>query len=594
MTAPPTLLISRCPRRLGVDWTNASSWLGGAPRLGRVPWPRGKDEIPLHHAAQIDLADIAVKSPAPGLPVTGSLAFFIGDKGAVVYVPNHMSHPPTVPPADTPELSASGGSQNWRTNLAGQPLYPFWPLDITVLDVPPLEAGGDDDDDDIDERVAAHEAAQIAAIAKHVTRREFNLSCEQAFFGAPIPDWWQTAIHYANCLAQQARDMPKVFERTQASLDWARRGLAEAQAKGSSTESEKQASYVKMYEEKLAKLDRLQPGFEALAAKAVAWTKGRDPWAIISPEDQAHLVAISAKANPQFVDFTASHAAYSFDQLKQAMLKALPAAGDATHESLPEAVRQVIDEKRAPRPQWWQSAICFCDCLRLAVRLGVPLASKHIREALERDRRKLDGQQLKSLLASLRRSLHGPSKEAEEIEARIAANEAELEKLGDQEREFRRFVDEAAEWTKGRDPWQFMPPADTGKLSELMERADKEFKPFTSFYASRYLATPEKTTLLTLASADDHAYSTLPERARTFINRNCLLPPNVWHQMFGYPLTIQTAGHDNSDQHLLLQLTYDDLMFWDFGDNGAYQFWISPEDLKKQNWAAVNMTFECH
>jgi len=105
-----------------------------------------------------------------------------------------------------------------------------------------------------------------------VTRREFNLSCEQAFFGPPIPDWWQTAIHYVNGLTQQAREIPKVFERTQASLDWARGGLAEAQAKGGA-EGEKQASYVKMYEANLAKLARLQPGFQALAAEAAALSK---------------------------------------------------------------------------------------------------------------------------------------------------------------------------------------------------------------------------------------------------------------------------------------------------------------------------------
>ena len=315
----------------------------------------------------------------------------------------------------------------------------------------------------------------------------------------------------------------------------------------------------------------------------------------MGPEDQAHLVALSAKANPQFADFTESHAAYSFEQLKQAMLKALPAAGDPAYVSLPESVRQMIEEKRrAPRPQWWHSAIYYCDCLRLAVRLGIPLASKHIREALERDRQKLDELQPKSLLASLRRSLQGTSKEVAEIEARIAANQAQLEKLGNEEREFRRFVEEATEWTKGRDPWEFTPPADTQKLSELLKRADKEFRPFTGVYASRWSAAPETTTLLTLASADEHAYATLPERVRNFINQNCLLPPNVWHQMFGYPLNVQTAADDNSDKHLLLQLTYDDLMFWEFGDNGVYQFWITPEDLKKQHWAAVNMTFECH
>src|SRR3954454_5615584 len=98
MTAPPTLLISRRPRQLGVDWRTACSWLGGAPRLGNIPWPRGKDGIPLHHVAQIDLSDVAVKSRSVGLPATGALAFFVGSAGAVVYVPDHMSHALTLPP----------------------------------------------------------------------------------------------------------------------------------------------------------------------------------------------------------------------------------------------------------------------------------------------------------------------------------------------------------------------------------------------------------------------------------------------------------------------------------------------------------------
>jgi uncharacterized protein YwqG len=45
---------------------------------------------------------------------------------------------------------------------------------------------------------------------------------------------------------------------------------------------------------------------------------------------------------------------------------------------------------------------------------------------------------------------------------------------------------------------------------------------------------------------------------------------------------------------LLLQLVYDDLMEWFFGDVGAFQFWISPDDLKRQRWSRVQVTFESH
>jgi uncharacterized protein YwqG len=36
------------------------------------------------------------------------------------------------------------------------------------------------------------------------------------------------------------------------------------------------------------------------------------------------------------------------------------------------------------------------------------------------------------------------------------------------------------------------------------------------------------------------------------------------------------------------------MMHWRFGDVGAYQFWIRPEDVKARNWPAAQLTFECH
>jgi uncharacterized protein YwqG len=63
--------------------------------------------------------------------------------------------------------------------------------------------------------------------------------------------------------------------------------------------------------------------------------------------------------------------------------------------------------------------------------------------------------------------------------------------------------------------------------------------------------------------------------------------------MFGLGSAIQTALYDHEDDVLLLQLRYDDMMEWRFGDMGAFQFWISPEDLAEQRWDRVTMTFEC-
>jgi hypothetical protein len=36
------------------------------------------------------------------------------------------------------------------------------------------------------------------------------------------------------------------------------------------------------------------------------------------------------------------------------------------------------------------------------------------------------------------------------------------------------------------------------------------------------------------------------------------------------------------------------MMFWSFGDDGVYQFWINRDDLAERNWDAIKPTLECH
>src|SRR5215211_9435493 len=84
-----------------------------------------------------------------------------------------------------------------------------------------------------------------------------------------------------------------------------------------------------------------------------------------------------------------------------------------------------------------------------------------------------------------------------------------------------------------------------------------------------------------MASADAQGYAALPALVRRLISREYLLPVGGWHQMFGRGIEIQGECSAMREQGsiMLLQLTYDDLMRWSFGDNGVYQFWISPTDL---------------
>lgn len=614
MQRPPMILISRRPREIGGDWKNARSWLGGAPRLGELSWPRNDKGAPLHFAAQIDLAEVAEKAPDTPLPKEGSLAFFIGDARMVLFVPDHHAFPPDPAPDGMSDLTTVGGDPRWPFDPQGRALFPFWPIAFTRIQVDgPNGPTTQLDEDDCREECYA---AQSAAIGAHFLRREYNLSSSRVFAGPPIPDWWRCAIHLADELGAAVRSAPNVLQGDQRMLAYTQGKLEEARHAGSETlkppqsgvdpgsggdgalnrllrgfrtfadqnapkpasdpiaqrnigQARRQAAEaitkaeasVALYENRIARLHRLLPGLKEFAAEVADWTRGRDPWSLMTPEDRARLGRYWARKT-EFPEYTGYYGVTPLDYLKQKMFEDLPGADDPTYETLPEDVRAVIAGRRAPRPQWWRPAILFAEELEKKLAGDEP-------HQLESKRRKL--------------AAAGPEKTAAlaELEAQVSA--------------FRRLAKEVSALTRGREPWSPMPAAETALLVEKLERMQKDCREIASSYHVRY-EDFEGTTLVALASADDAAYATLPEHARALINREYLLPIDIPHQMFGFPVFIQgdACAQAEEGKHLLLQLGFDDLMFWSFGDNGDYQFWISPEDLARRNWDAVTMTFECH
>jgi Domain of unknown function (DUF1963) len=386
--------------------------------------------------------------------------------------------------------------------------------------------------------------------------------------------------------------VPGVLKREQDSLAWAHGQVQQARAKGAAEVKQAEAS-VATNESRLAKARALELPFSDFVAEVTAWTAGRDPWDLMAPEDMARLAAYWAR-NPQFPYFTNSWGAVSVDVLKDKMFKALPAAGEAALAALPAAVRDLINAKRAPRPVWWHSALHFASELDVAAERGIALASKSTRDALERDRTKLARLRPDGSLGSLLRMVDGKSQERDELEARIAANEAKLAERRPLEAAFRQFVHETTGWCSGRDPWSFMAPEEIAQFNARLERAAKEFGDFTMAYVQRRREDIEGVTLRTLATADDRGYATLPEQVRALINEECLLPPGGGHQMFGRAIEIQdaAAAMREGGHIMLLQLSHDEMMHWGFGDCGVYHFWISPENLARRNWSAVQMTFE--
>ncbi len=348
-------------------------------------------------------------------------------------------------------------------------------------------------------------------------------------------------------------------------------------------------------ESKIATMHQLQPAFLEFAAEVSGFSKERDPWTLMTSDEMAHLASLWTR-NPEFAAFHFNQGKFPIDYLKNEMFKAIPAADTLAFTAFPVPVRDLINEKRASRPQWWFMAVHFTKRLQEAIRLGVPSAMKWRLDNIAAYRRRLAASQPKGVLAVFRRITSPKSAEVTTLEAEIGKIEAELAKLDQLEITFKQFVEETSNWTRGRDPWSLMQPADVAQLAAQMKRAREEFHDFARYYAPGRREELETIALVTMASADARGYAALPEPVRQLINRDCLLPTGGWHQMFGRGIEIQGDSCAMREQGyiMLLQLTHDDLMQWSFGDNGVYQFWISPADLAKHNWAAVKMTFECH
>ncbi|WP_424362661.1 DUF1963 domain-containing protein [Methylocystis parvus] len=603
----PAIILSRRARHPGPEWWNARSWFGGAPRLGGAQWPRTETGEPMHFLAQIDLAEIAEKAGDAPLPKEGSLAFFVGGKGAVICAPHHMSGPPTQPPAGMADLTTVGGDPEWPLDQKGRALFPFWPMDITRLDVETRE--GDDEWERLD--------AQNAVVGKHFVRRKGSLSPGVIFAGPPIPDWWRCAIYVADQLDAAVRNAPKLMEgerkmlayvqgkledarqqgaaaaeeaqsavdqqgagkgglsrllfglrqavnkdRSNDGLDHARRKVDEANRKAVDAIKKAEAS-VALYASRIEKLHGSLRGLEAFAAEVTEWTRGRDPWSLMGQDDRARLDLYWARMT-EFPEYTVHYGKTTLDYLKTQMFATLPKGDDpAAFAALPANVCEVIAGRLAPRPQWWRTTIVFAEGLEKALAKGEPAGLKSKREQL----------------------VAGGAEKADAL-AKLLAQEAA----------FSQFVTEFAAWAKGRVPWSRMTDDEAAALWARLERLRKEFNDVASTYYFERFETLEGATLVAVATAEDEIYETLPAHARELVNRSYLLPIDIMHQIFGQPVFIQgdACAQAEEGKLLLLQLGFDDLLFWSFGDNGDYQFWISPEDLALRKWHRATMTFECH
>ena len=224
------------------------------------------------------------------------------------------------------------------------------------------------------------------------------------------------------------------------------------------------------------------------------------------------------------------------------------------HAFAASTARQALGD--SPLPTYWQTA------RQLAERLNAAM----------------------SRLDALRASKAKHSASSDALSAFDAGRQAFIE-----------FTEEVGRWSTGRLTWEAMTPDEIQMLTAMHARARQEFGTYSRAYTPNAAKDLETEALRVLARAHDPAaWTALPAPVRELLDQDYQLPVSSWHQMFGRGVDIQGAVEEHRDDYLLLQLVYDDLMEWLFGDVGAFQFWISADALRRREWSRASVTFESH
>lgn len=170
--------------------------------------------------------------------------------------------------------------------------------------------------------------------------------------------------------------------------------------------------------------------------------------------------------------------------------------------------------------------------------------------------------------------------------------EAALKSLAQDRAAYHVFTENVAAWAGAQAPWVQLTPEDLTVLRALFAEVAGRPSPgrFHAHYAAgiapyRDITDLTTDTLRAVAAAEPWAFEGLPKPVQTLILDRYRQPSkHGWHQMFGTGQDTQGNNETRADQHMLMQLSHDQLVDLRLGDSGALQFWIEPQDLQAGNF----------
>lgn len=171
-------------------------------------------------------------------------------------------------------------------------------------------------------------------------------------------------------------------------------------------------------------------------------------------------------------------------------------------------------------------------------------------------------------------------------QASLASIEAQRDALPD-------VIAALDQFAANRNPWEPLTAEERSLVEDLLAELQGSYRDVVRYHAPHGLDELASLSIRAMITGAPDAFAALPDDQLERINRGFRLPSLHQHQMFGLGGCQQTARDDHRGDILLLQLGYDDMMEWRWGDMGLFQFWINPEDAAAGNWSAAQLTFEC-
>lgn len=262
------------------------------------------------------------------------------------------------------------------------------------------------------------------------------------------------------------------------------------------------------------------------------------------------------------------------------------------HEQIEKAMSDMVRERfgklssRAPicsnGELWWYGVIHLADRLReamdnaplvLGMKAQVERTAEEALAALEtRD------DALPEAVAGARRKAHEAGARRHEVEQEAA--------------ELPAMIDALEGFVANREPWEPLTAEERNLVVEILDEVHRRYGTLVRSDAPLSLAELQALCIRAMVTDGPEALAALPDDVLERIAKEHRLPTPFQHQVFGLAGMHHSARGEHLEDLLLLQLGYDDMMEWRWGNQGLVQFWISPDAAAAGRWDKAGMTFE--